>query len=207
MTAGNKNDQPTTSGARLRITFVLFALSLVLLIAAVVYSAWRSDSEREANIPVPATEMIALALRTFHNQTGRFPRDFRELDRRVWNGTRANQISPDGTSLVASSSHYFYTLHTVNPPQLVRVTAPAKAGIWAVPTGERAHEAATYFWYVTPQRIEGWMGPALTRESIGAVRGVPSEQQLALLTMTRQPPGGASMTAPKPNNIFSVLPF
>lgn len=206
MTAGNKSDQPTPGGARLRITFVLFALSLVLLITAVIYSAWRSNSEREANMPVPATEMIVLALRTFHHQTGRFPHDFRELDRRVWEGARANQISPDGTVLVASSSRYFYTLHTINPPQPARATVPAKAGIWAVPTGERAHEAATYFWYVTPQRIEGWMGPALTHESIGMVREVPSEQQLTLLAMTRQLPGSMqAVSAPK--GIFSPPGF
>lgn len=148
------------------------------------------SSEREANMPVLAMETVVLALRTFHQQIGRFPRDFRALNKRVWRGARSGQISPDGKTLFARASNYFYTLHTINLPNPARATEPVKAGVWALPTGERAQEAATYFWYVTLQRIEGWMGPALTRESVGVVRAIPSEQQLALLARTRQTPDG-----------------
>ena len=192
---------------RMRFTFVIAALSLGLFVAAAIYSAWARNRDHEAQLPVPAVETVALALRTFHQQTGRFPRDFRELDERVWKGARRKQISADGMMLIAPASHYLYTLHTINPSDPAQTTDPVKAGIWAVPTGERAQEAATYFWYVTPQRIEGWMGPALTRENIGAVKSIPSEQLLYLLTMTRQPPGGVSLTAPKSSGIFSFLPF
>lgn len=192
---------------RLRFTFIIAALSLVLLVIALVFSVWARNSEREANLPVPAMETVVLALRTFHQQTGRFPRDFRELNERLWRGERSRQISPDGKSLVAPASRYYYTLHTVNPADPTRATVPVKAGIWAVPMGERAQEAATYFWYVTPRDIERWMGPALTRENVGAVRSIPSEEQLALLTMTRQAANGVSLTAPKTNGIFSFFPF
>lgn len=190
----------------LRFTYVILALSLVLLVIAFTYGAWTHNSEHEAALPVPALEQIVLALRTFHHQTGRFPKDFHELDKRVWKGARAEQISTDGNTLIAPASHYCYTLHTLNPPDAVRATLPAKAGIWAVPTGERVTEAAAYFWYITPQKIEGWMGPALTRENVGAVKAIPSEQQLALLTMTRQPSNGVSLTAPKSKGIFSFFP-
>ncbi len=151
-------------------------------------------------------ETVVLALRTFHQQTGRFPVNFHELDERLWKGARHAQISPDGKSLNAPQSHYYYTLHTINPPDPAHAMQPAKAGIWGVPTGERAGEAATYFWYVTPHNIERWMGPALTRENVGAVNSIPSEQQLALLVMTRQPPGVTSQqTASK--SIFSIFGF
>lgn len=192
---------------RMQFTFIIAALSLALFVVATIYSSWAKNREHESQLPVPAMETVALALRTFHGQTGRFPRDFHELDERVWKGARSKQISPDGKTLVAPASHYFYTLHTINPADPARATEPVKAGIWGVPTGNRAREAATYFWYVTPQKIEGWMGPALARENAGAVRAIPSEQQLALLTMTRQPPGGVSLTAPKSSGIFSFLPF
>lgn len=191
----------------MRFTLIIAALSLALFVIAAVYSAWARNREHEAQLPIPAVETVALALRTFHQLTGRFPRDFCELDERVWKGARRKQISPDGMTLVAPASHYLYALHTINPADPARTTEPVKAGIWAVPTGKRAQEAATYFWYVTPQRIEGWMGPALMRENVSAVRALPSEQQLALLTMTRQPPGGVSLTAPKSGGIFSFLPF
>jgi hypothetical protein len=193
-------------GGRLRFTFVIAALSLLLFVAALVFSAWAREQEREANMPAPAMETVVLALRTFHQQTGRFPRDFRELDERVWRGERREQISPDGKSLVAPASRYYYTLHTVNPDEPARATQPAKAGIWAVPTGTRAQEAATYFWYVTPRDIERWMGPALTRENISAIRSIPSEEQLALLVMTRQPPTALPSSSVS-KGIFSIFGF
>jgi len=193
-------------GGRLRFTFIIVALSLVLLVVALVFSAWVRQHEREANMPVPAMETLVLALRTFHQQTGKFPHDFRELNERVLRGSRSGQISPDGKSLVAPASRYYYTLHTVNPTDPTRATTPPKAGIWAVPTGMRAQEAATYFWYVTPRDIERWMGPALTRENIGAIRSIPSEEQLALLVMTRQPAGTIS-SRPASNGIFTIFGF
>ena len=207
MTDEQSIKRPLSLKGRMHFTLIIAGLSLALLIISMVYSSWSHDRQREANMPVPAMETVVLALRAFHQQTGRFPRDFNELDERVWKGARRAQISPDGKSLNAPQSHYYYTLHTINPPEPTHAAPPAKAGVWAVPTGERAQEAATYFWYVTPQTIEGWMGPALTRENVGAVRAIPSEQQLALLTMTRQPPGGISLTAPKRGGIFSYLPF
>ncbi len=204
-------EQATTAqparAIKLRFTFIVAALSLVLLVVALVYSGWSRENERDAQMPVPALEQIALALRTFHSQTGRFPLDFRELDERVWKGARRAQISPDGVTLTAPQSHYFYTLHTINPADPVRASAPPKAGLWGVPTGERAVEAATYFWYITPRQIEGWMGPALTPENVNRASAIPSERQLALLTMTKQTAGGTSLTAPKSSGIFSFLPF
>lgn len=203
--------EPTVATApagtgRMRFTFVAIVLSLILFVVSIIYSAWTREQSRVANMPVPAMETIVLALRTFHRQTGSFPRHFRELDERVWRGERRPQISPDGKSLVAAQSHYYYTLHVVNPYDPTRAAAPAKAGIWAVPTGERAQEAATYFWYVTPRDIERWMGPALTRENIAAAGSIPSEEQLALLVMTRQPPSALpSQSASR--GIFSLLGF
>ena len=205
MTNEQSIKQPSSRKGRMRFTLTIAALSLVTLIISMIYSSWSRERAREANMPVPAMETVVLALRTFHQQTGRFPRDFSELDERVWKGARRAQISPDGKSLNAPQSRYYYTLHTINPPDTTRATQPAKAGIWAVPTGERAAEAATYFWYVTPQDTERWMGPALTRENVGAVNSVPSEQRLALLVMTRQPAGATQHSASK--GIFTFFGF
>ncbi len=206
-----KNEQPTNtptrSGGRMTFTFAALVLSFWLLVFAVIYASWQSSRASEANLPVPAMEQIALALRTFHHQTGRFPSNFRELNERVWLGARTQQISFDGRTLTAAQSNYFYTLHTVNPATPARADTSPKAAVWGTPTGERASESASYFWYVTPQKIEGWMGPALTRETVGATGAVPSEQQLALLAMTRQTTNGMSLTAPKASGISSFLPF
>lgn len=206
MTDEQSIQRPLTLKGRMRFTLIIAGLSLALLIISVAYSSWSREREREANMPAPAMETIVLALRTFHQQTGRFPRDFNELDERVWKGARRAQISPDGKSLNAPKSHYYYRLHTVNPEDPTRAEVPAKAGVWGVPTGERAAEAATYFWYVTPRDIERWMGPALTGGNVGAVNSIPSEQQLALLVMTRQPPGATSQQSGS-KGIFSIFGF
>ena len=206
------NNPPDKQGrlpqSKLRFTYLILVLSLALLIIASIYSAWSRNREHEANMPVPALDAVVVALRTFHQQTGHFPENFRELDEKLWKGTRRGQISEDGKSLNAPASHYYYTLHTMNPSRPRKsgdAKEPIKAAIWAVPTGPRASEAATYFWYVTPDRIERWMGPALTPENISAVKTIPSEQQLALLVMTRQL--GDNISPPANRGIFSILGF
>lgn len=190
---------------KLRFTYVILACTLVLLIVAAVYSSWKRNSEHQANLPLPALENIVVALRAFHQQTGRFPQSFIELDERIWKGARHAQISEDGQSLNSPASHYYYTLHTIKPSRNMAAhdKESVRAALWAVPTGPRAQEAATYFWYVTPDTIERWMGPALTPENISAVKTIPSEQQLALLVMTRQPSDLSS--SPSNKGIFSIF--
>lgn len=175
---------------RLRFTYLVLALAFILLVSSLVYSVWNHHRQHEANLPAPGIETVAVALRTFHRQTGRFPKDFRELDERVWKGTKRQQISDDGKSLNAATSHYFYALHVKNPDAGMNAKESPKAGVWAIPTGVRANEAATYFWYITPTDIERWMGPALTADNIGVTRSIPSEQQLSLLVMTKQAKDG-----------------
>jgi hypothetical protein len=192
---------------RLRFTYINLACTLILLIAAALYSSWVRNREHEANLPLPALETVVVALRTYHQQTGHFPESFRELDERVWKGARRAQISEDGKSLDAPASHYYYTLHSVglSRASAVKGRETIKVALWAVPTGPRAQEAATHFWYVTPDRIERWMGPALTTENVSVVKTIPSEQQLALLVMTRQP--WAVTSSPTSRGVFSFFGF
>lgn len=191
----NNNQAPDktrpASGGRLRFTYLMLGLAVALLLVSLIVSAWRGQQAHEANLPAPGLAAVVVALRAFHQQTGRFPADFRELDARLWKNAKQPNISADGKSLTAPAAHYYYTLHVVNPVGGSNPPLPPKAGLWAVPTGPRASEAATYFWYITPTEIERWMGPALTAENVGAVRSLPSEQQLALLVMTKQVKGAS----------------
>lgn len=185
----NQTNNPVHSrSSKMRFSYIFLVVSLVLLVISLVYSSWHKQNEHEANLPICGIETVVVALRSFHQQTGRFPKDFRELDERIWKGTKREQISEDGKSLNAPASHYFYVLHVVNPIENISTTKEQymKAGLWAVPTGTRSSEAATHFWYITPTDIERWMGPALTSQNIGAISTIPTEQQLALLVMTKQ---------------------
>src|SRR5258708_6412683 len=111
----NPPDKPTHVPSRLRFSYIILVLSLVILVIGFIYSAWASNREHEANMPAPAIENIVLALRTFHHLNGRFPANFFELDEKLWKGERRAQISADGKSLAAPASHYYYALHTINP--------------------------------------------------------------------------------------------
>ena len=189
------NQTPPARVGRWRFAYLMLGLALVLLVAALIASAWRNQARHEADLPVPGLEAVAVALRAFHQQTGRFPKDFRELDARLWRKAKQSQISADGKSLTAPAAHYHYTLHVSNPSAGGNATQPPQAGLWAVPTGPRASEAATHFWYLTPTTLERSQGPALPSEQVGAVRAWPTEQQLALLVMTKQVSDNATRQA------------
>ena len=185
----------TESRGRLRFTYLIFIGSLLLMIVSIIFSAFTAHRSYEAQLPQQNIEQLIRDMRQFHQQAGHFPRDFRELDERLWQHVRRERITGDGKSLSSPSNNYHYTLHTV---------APDSVCIWAVPTGARAGEAATHFWYVTPTRVERWMGAALTLEQVSVVKDVPSESQLALLAMTKQTsPSGAR--APSRDGVFSIF--
>ncbi len=202
----NRSMQPSTrqpqqaSRGKMRLTYLIFTGAFLSLIVSVCYGAYTTHRRLEAQLPRPNLETIVRDLRQFHQQTGRFPRDFNELDERLWQREKRERISNNGKSLFSPSGNYHYTLHTV---------ASERACVWAVPVGARAEEAATHFWTVTPERIERWMGPALRVEQVSVVREVPSESQLALLAMTKQTSSSGARTSSNDGafSIFSLLGF
>jgi hypothetical protein len=182
---------------KLKFTYVIFAVTVLLMILGGIYTAYTVSRTRQDQMPVVALDTVTKALRSLHAQTGRFPKNFREVDARLWKGSKAQQISVDGESLYSPSGNYYYTLHTTNA---------TTACVWAVPVGARYEEAATHFWYITPSQIERWMGPALSREQIGVVKTVPSEEQLALLVLTRQT-ASTGVSQPSSTGVFSIFGF
>ncbi len=183
---------------RRRWTYGIFAAALALLIVSAIYGAVAASRARDSQMPAVSLDTVARALRTYHQQTGHFPKNFRELDERLWNNSKSQRISTDGQSLLSPSGNYYYTLHQVDA---------TRAGVWAVPIGARSEEAATHYWYITPDKIERWMGPALTHDNVGVVKVVPSEEQLALLVMTKQPVADAVVKSSPSHGIFSLFGY
>lgn len=182
---------------KFRLTYLIFIGACLMLIVSSIYGAYSAHQLHDAQLPQQNLEQLVRDMRQYHQQTGRFPRDFRELDERLWQRKRSERISDDGSSLSSPSNNYHYTLHTV---------AVDRACVWAVPTGARASEAATHFWTITPERIERWTGPALTLAQVSVVRDVPSEGQLALLAMTKQT-NSESGSQTSARNVFTFLGF
>lgn len=202
----NRSMQLTTrqpqqaSRGKLRLTYLIFIGVFLSLIVSVCYGAYTTHQRLESQLPRPNLETIVRDLRQYHQQTGRFPRDFSELDERLWQHARRERIANDGRSLSSLSNNYHYTLHTV---------APERACVWAVPTGARASEAATHFWAITPERVERWTGPALKLDQVSLVREIPTQSQLALLAMTKQTTASGSRASSNDGvfSIFSLLGF
>ena len=84
--------------SRLRISVVMVGISLVALIvtyaAVTIAAAWRAREQ----MPRLAADSLVKSLRAYHQQTGRFPANFRELEARVWRHKQAPDFGAGGMS-------------------------------------------------------------------------------------------------------------
>lgn len=182
------------------IIIIIVLMAGILCVFGLLYYGYKSDSQYKSQIPSCALPTLALGLRTFHARTGRFPNDFHEMNKAIWKNRFADSIEDNGLTLQMAAYHYVYRLHRVDD---------AKVAIWATPFGARATEAATHFWYLTPNEVETWMGPALSQQHLFALSTIPSEMQLRTLLMTRQTsvPKSLSVSSSRRKSPFSFLPF
>ncbi len=166
-----------TNKTGLRISFVMVGTTLVAL--AVTYasiniaSAWRASNQ----MPRLAVESLVKALRTYHRQTGSFPKDFRELEARVWKHRQPPDFGADGRSL--SAAYYCYLYYPVDAHT---------STIWVVPTGPRREEGATHFLLLTPDNLRRWKGAPLSLDEIKKLSPIPEYKEMGVLGMTEQQP-------------------
>lgn len=160
---------------RLRISFLMLGLAaaaLVIVYATVgLLDAWRAGQQT----PRLAADSLVKALRAYHQQTGRFPADFRELEARVWKHQKPPDFGADGRSL--SVANYYYLYHPVNA---------GACTIWIVPTGPRREEASTHFLLLAPGNLRRWKGAPLSLDEVRKLPPAPSYAEMAVLGMTEQ---------------------
>lgn len=166
------------SKSRLRISVVMVGISLVGLIvtyaAVTIAAAWRAREQ----MPRLAADSLVKSLRTYHQQTGRFPANFRELEARVWKHKQAPDFGAEGRSLTVANYYYIYYPVDANT-----------CTVWIVPIGPRREEGATHFLLLTPGGLRRWKGAPLTLDEVKKLpSAVPQYGQLALLGMTEQQP-------------------
>ena len=160
---------------KLRLSFITLGLSVAALVAAfvsvTVLGVWR---EREQT-PRLAVDSLVKALRTYRQQSGRFPANFRELDARVWKRGKGVDFGADGRSL--SVANYLYLYHPIDA---------GAATIWIIPTGPRRDEASTHFLLLSPDNLRRWKGAPLSLDEIKNLPLVPQYREMALFGMTEQ---------------------
>jgi hypothetical protein len=165
------------SKSSLRISFVMAGVGLVAIIVTyaslTIAAAWRANNQT----PRLAVESLVKALRTYHRQTGSFPKDFRELEGRVWKHKQPPDFGADGRSL--SAAYYYYLYYPVDAHT---------STIWVVPTGPRREEGSTHFLLLTPDNLRRWKGAPLSLDEIKKLSSVPEYKEMGVLGMTEQQP-------------------
>lgn len=158
-----------------KISFVLVAISGLLLVGVYIYSLWASDRQKQAELPVEAADVLVRDLRSFHKKRGGFPGSLKELEGIVWERKETRTYSNDERGLTHRNYHYLYS----------RITRHEFA-LWAIPMGRQRDEAATWFLVVSPDSQSRWKGPALNTDDVKALSLQPSVHQLTVLGLIEQ---------------------
>ena len=161
---------------RLKITLILMPVTFIAVVGVYVYSLWAAQSQRSAEAPVEAFEIMIRDLRSFHKKRGGFPKDLKELEGVVWEKKEGREFSKDGARLTHRNYHYLYT--PISHHQFT---------LWAVPMGRQRNEAATWFLTATPGSHRRWKGPALSAEDARTLSLQPSLDQLSVLGLIEEP--------------------
>jgi hypothetical protein len=160
---------------RIKVTFVLLPVCILIVIICYVYGAWsRAESEKQL-IPRLGVDSMVKGLRQYQRETGQFPGDFSELDKRIWKYKTAPDFGSTKRTLAFANYYYVY----------------AKADaltctIWAIPSGPKREEGSTHFLVVSPDVIRRWKGPALGKADIDRISTEPTGHLLNMLGMTEQ---------------------
>jgi len=161
----------------LRLSYILLAFSLLAVVGSYLYGLWTTSQQEKSMLPRPAVDQIIKALRAYHNQAGRFPESFAQLEGRVWRHSRPPNFGEDGRSL--SMANYYYIYYPIDARACT---------LWAIPINKRREEGSTFFLALSAETARRWKGAPLALEEIKRLPSVPEPAQLALLGLTEQQP-------------------
>ena len=156
----------------------MVGIGLIVLVVtyatATIAAAWRAKEQ----MPRLAADSLIKSLRAYHQQTGSFPANFRELEVRVWKHKQTPDFGADGRSLTVANYYYIYYPVDTNT-----------CTVWIVPVGPRREEGATHFLLLTPSGLRRWKGAPLRLDEVKNLpAAVPQYGEMALLGMTEQQP-------------------
>ena len=173
-----------------RLTYILLGFCVLGVIGSYLYGLWATSQEEKAMLPRPAVDQIIKALRAYHNQAGRFPESFAQLEGRVWRHSRPPNFGEDGRSL--SMANYYYIYYPIDA---------GTCTLWAIPINKRREEGSTFFLALSAEAARRWKGAPLALEEIKRLPALPEPAQLAVLGLTEQQPIQLqpSRSGPKPS--------
>jgi len=161
----------------IRLTYIMLGICVLAVIASHLYGLWAASQEERAMQPRPAVDQIIKALRIYHQQMGKFPESFIELEGRVWRHKRTPNFGEEGRSLTIANYYYIYYLIDAGTCTL-----------WSIPINKRREEGSTFFLALSSESARRWKGAPLTLDEIKRLPALPEPAQLALLGLTEQQP-------------------
>jgi hypothetical protein len=163
---------------KFKLTFVILGVTVIVLVISFAYGTWAKAEREKELVPRLGDESMVKALRRFQRQTGQFPDDFMELEKRgIWKHKTLPDFGPSKRTFTHLNYYYVYGK-----------SDPSTCTIWAIPSGPKREEASTLFLVVRPDVIQRWKGPALTKTDIDRIDTSPTGDLLNMLGMTEQIP-------------------
>jgi hypothetical protein len=159
-----------------RLTYIAALLSVIAGLSSYGWYIYTLVRDAQAYKPQPQIERLLKDLLTYHQQTKQFPRNFDDINQRLWHTTPPPDYGKDRREARTKNYYYWYTY--VNPDTCV---------FWALPTGQQRQYAAAFFIVLAPGWVRAWKGKARSDEEINYLPAIPSSQALAEMQMQELP--------------------
>ena len=161
---------------KFKLTFVILGVSVIVLVISFAYGTWAKAEHEKELVPQLGVDSMVKALRQFQRQTGQFPDDLMELEKRgIWKHKTLPDFGPSKRTLTHLNYYYVYGK-----------SDPSTCTVWAIPSGPKREEASTHFLVIRRDVIQTWKGPALTKSDIERIESNPTGDLLNMLGMTEQ---------------------
>lgn len=160
---------------RLKISFVIVPLAIVLIVAAYIYSLWAADRDKTNDLPIEAVAAMTRDFLSFHEKRGAFPADFSLLESVVW---ERKQRTFSINNRAYSHRNYYYFYSRINEHLFT---------LWAIPTGSQREESPAWFVVVTPNVCRRFKGAALPFEQVDRIEANPTLKKLGAFGLVEQP--------------------
>jgi len=159
----------------LKLPFIMLAAVAIFGGCVYGYHIYRLACAEEALAPQPAVAQLVNSLRAYQAQTGHFPKNFPEINERIWRRDPPPAFGQEGSDLLFHHYWYFYT-------QVNRETC----ALWALPMGPKRELGRAFYVALTPNWIRVWKGAALSDEQLKLIRRIPTPEILGQLEMKEQ---------------------
>ncbi|MBS1808787.1 MAG: hypothetical protein JST84_11390 [Acidobacteria bacterium] len=165
-----------TRVSKWRLTYIAALLSVIAGLSSYGWYIYTLVRDAQLHKPQPQIEKLLKDLLMYYRQTKQFPRNFTEINQRLWHTVPPPDYGKDGRE--ARTKNYFYWYTQVNADT---------CAFWALPTGPQRGYASAFFIVLAPGWARAWKGKARSDEELNRLPAIPSPQALAEINMQELP--------------------